>query len=376
MDSESHAAHAGSEHAATGHRAAVIIASNSAAAGRSADTTGPRLVAWLRGLGLRCGEPQVVADGAPVGAALAALLAEPEAGRPRVIVTSGGTGVTSADLTPEQTAPLLDRTLPGIAHALWEAGTRNTATAVLSRGLAGVAGRTFIVNLPGSEGGVRDGMAVLEPLLPHLLAQLDDIRDHAPRAQQHARAQAQKHAGVGPHAGAGPHTGGKGHGAHSTAPADGSSAPRAWAAVPATEDSAVVEAAVGPEPLDADAVAAAVVTPAMGAVAQFRGLIRHHDAGREDVVGLDYTAHPDAQAVMARVVAEVAERHPGVRVYCRHRIGELAVGEDAIVVAVAAAHRGAAFACCAQVVDEVKARVPIWKQQHYAAGGHDWVGLQ
>ena len=93
-------------------------------------------------------------------------------------------------------------------------------------------------------------------------------------------------------------------------------------------------------------------------------------------MGLDYTCHPDAVKVLAQVVGEVAQAHQGTRVLCEHRVGSLQVGDVAIVVAVAAAHRKVAFDCCEDVVNQVKARVPIWKQQHYDTGGHDWVGLQ
>lgn len=136
-----------------------------------------------------------------------------------------------------------------------------------------------------------------------------------------------------------------------------------------------VAARITTDPLDLRAAQAAVTTVETGAAVVFSGVIRNHDEGRTDVVALDYTAHPDAAAIIAEVVARVATEHPGVRVDAAHRIGPLHVGEDALVVAVASAHRAEAFACCAALVDAIKAEVPIWKRQDYAGGDHSWVGL-
>ncbi len=150
-------------------RAEVVVASNRAAAGVYDDTTGPLLVEFLTGLGFACSAPTVVPDGDPVGVAISAAVE----GGARVVLTTGGTGLTPTDLTPEATRPLLDREVPGIAEAIRAYGAaKGVPTAALARGLAGVAGACLVVNLPGSRGGVKDAMAVLEPLLVHAVEQV------------------------------------------------------------------------------------------------------------------------------------------------------------------------------------------------------------
>ena len=150
-------------------RAEVVVASNRAAAGVYEDTTGPMILDFLRELGFAVDAPVVVPDGDPVGAAITAAAT----GGARVVLTTGGTGLTPTDRTPEVTRALLDLEVPGIAEAIRAYGVAHgVPTAVLSRGLAGVVGSCLVVNLPGSRGGVQDGLAVLRPILVHAAEQV------------------------------------------------------------------------------------------------------------------------------------------------------------------------------------------------------------
>lgn len=127
------------------------------------------------------------------------------------------------------------------------------------------------------------------------------------------------------------------------------------------------------EALSVEEVLAAVEDPAAGGVVSFTGLVRRTDEGRE-VVSLDYTAHPTALAVLRQVCERVAEELPVVRVAALHRVGSLAIGDVAVVVAASAPHRDQAFVAARRLIDDLKEQVPIWKDQGYADGSRSWVG--
>ena len=157
-------------------RARVVTVSDRSHAGTRADTSGPLLADGLRALGFAVDDVVVVPD--EVGQVQQALRSAVQAGAD-VVLTTGGTGFAPRDVTPEATRPLLDREAPGLAEAMRHTRAEQVPTTVLSRGVAGTVGGTFVLNLPGSTGAVRDALALLAPVIGHLVAQLRGGGDHS-----------------------------------------------------------------------------------------------------------------------------------------------------------------------------------------------------
>jgi molybdopterin synthase catalytic subunit len=140
-----------------------------------------------------------------------------------------------------------------------------------------------------------------------------------------------------------------------------------------TEDNRVRLTAIRAEPLSVDEVLAAVTHPEAGGTAVFVGTVRKHDGGRE-VRGLGYTSHATAETELASVTERIAREHGALAAAAVHRVGDLEVGDLAVVVAIAAPHRGDAIVACRALIDELKATVPIWKHQTFTDGSDEWVG--
>lgn len=138
--------------------------------------------------------------------------------------------------------------------------------------------------------------------------------------------------------------------------------------------SAVVVAEIRETPLSVDEMIAAVQHDQAGAIATFIGIVRNHDEGHA-VQTLDYTAHPSATQVLTDIADELAARGDTLAIAAVHRVGHLEVGDLAVVVAVSAAHRGTAIEVCHELIDTIKVRAPIWKQQTFGDGSSEWVGL-
>lgn len=329
------------ERAAVPHRALVVTVSDRSAAGVRPDGSGPIAVAELRRRGWDV-DAAITPDGEPVVAVLHNAIASDYS----LILTTGGTGLAARDLTPEMTARVIERDVPGIPELLRADGLRVTPTAILSRGIAGAAGTTLIVNLPGSPGAVRDAMRVLFPAIDHAVEHLHGHTEH-------------------PSGGGHGHANGHGHGHAAAAGADPNSA---WACPPA-----VLRAEVSTEPVSVSDLEALVTDPACGAVVTFAGVIRNHDHG-SPVTTVEYSAHPSAGEIIEQVAARVAESVGVGRYAVVHRAGgELAIGEVALACAVATPHRASAFAGCGELVEAIKRELPVWKRQTLEDGTVEWV---
>lgn len=293
----------------------VITCSDTASRDADADRSGPLLVELLTAAGIGEVDRVIVADDRKT---IADALRHAIDRGARLVVTTGGTGLGPRDVTPEAIEELHARAVPGIGEAIRAASRSRVPATDLSRAGAWAVSQTLVLALPGSTGGVRDGWEVAAPLVIHAADMLMGAgHDRSPQIR--------------------PDT--------------------SW---------------VTSAPIDVASLAAEVALPAAGAIVAFEGRVRNHDHDRE-VTGLTYEGHPDAGQVLADTVTQ-CRNLPGVQAaVARHRIGDLAIGDLAYYVAVAAAHRSEAFEAATWLVDTAKERLPIWKHQRFADGTSEWV---
>ena len=261
-----------------------------------------------------------------------ALIDMADHGRADLILTTGGTGLGPRDVTPEATRAVIQREVPGLADKMRMDGMARTPLAALSRGIAGIRGRTLIVNLPGSPRAVEENLSAILPMLPHAL---DVVTGSF-----------------------GDHDGAK----------EGAAAPGA-----APERKPLNEITDGP--LRIEDVLNKVLDDDHGATLIFVGTARKHTRGRA-TERLEYEAYlPMALAAMDQIGEEVARKWPGARCAMTHRTGKVEIGEASVVIAVSAAHRDECYAASRYAIERLKQIVPIWKQEIYEDGA-EWKGDQ
>ncbi|WP_077138301.1 molybdenum cofactor biosynthesis protein MoaE [Flaviflexus massiliensis] len=340
----------------------VITVSDRCSRGEREDLSGPLAAALLGGWSINVSDTKIVPDGAD--SVTSAITQSVNEGA-RVIVTTGGTGISPRDETPEGTLPLLSKRLDGIESLIRQAA-KNAPAAPLSRALAGIVTidgtDAFVVNAPGSRGGVTDTINVIGPLLDHIVDQLDGGDHPVPHV-------AHDHGG---HVSALDIPAAHHHGAKVTPHAEATYRTQHSSPHP-THDADVVYATVTEEPIDMEHLVDLVERPEAGAVLTFKGVVRNHDGGRS-VNSIDYEAHPDADKVVARVAHQVAKNSGCLAVAVVHRSGHLEIGDIALGAAVSAAHRVEAFAVLNEVVEQVKLQLPVWKKQQFPDGTHEWTG--
>lgn len=340
-------------------RAAVVTCSDSVAAGRHPDESGALAVAGLRALGFAAGDPLAVPDDK---AAIAAAVSRAIDKGARIVVTDGGTGLGPRDVTIEALESPRAVPLPGIGEAIRAITRGRVPNADLSRSGGFRLRDALVLCLPGSPGAVTDGMRVAGPLLAHAVAMID--------GQGHAGLHSAAHSPGARTVPAAGHTPG------AATPAAG----HTRIAVPAVAGPFLPDTPAAPEPrasvtdrpLDVAALRARVGDDAAGAILVFEGRVRSSDRDRA-VLDLTYESHPDAEKVLADIVAQAVGRPSVTAAAAAHRTGQLKIGELAFAAAVSAPHRREAFEALWWLVDEAKSALPIWKLQRFADGSSEWV---
>lgn len=344
----------------------VLTVSDRCSRGEREDLSGPLAAALLGGWSVSVKDTKIIPDG--VESVRGAIEASVREGA-RVIVTTGGTGISPRDETPEGTLPLITKRLDGI-ESLIRQSAKNAPAAPLSRALAGIVtvdGKdAFVVNAPGSRGGVTDTVNVIGPLLDHIVDQLDG-GDHPVPHVAHDHGGHVSDLDVPAHH----------HHQHDAKVRLSPHAQATWenqnSAKRLNHDADVVYATVTEDHVEMTDLVEMVERPEAGAIMTFRGIVRNHDAGRS-VDSIDYEAHPDAAAVVARVAHEVAKKSGCLAIAVVHRAGHLEIGDLALGAAVSAAHRVEAFNALNEVVEQVKLQLPVWKKQQFPDGTHEWSG--
>ncbi|QRV01707.1 molybdenum cofactor biosynthesis protein MoaE [Arcanobacterium phocisimile] len=291
----------------------------------------------------------VVPDGIePVQGAIHAAM---QAGS-NIILTTGGTGITQRDQTPQAVSSLLSFDIPGIAALIREKS--KVATAVLSRSIAGVVDdgtyRAAVVTLPGSPNAVAEGISAISELFSHLAEQLKN-GDHDTHLSSEQPPTSHPHSG---------------HFEHTYK--------LAHHAEPSTGIGEVVIAQIQDSPISMDALQAAVSSDMAGAITSFCGQVRNHDHKR-GVTGISYSAHPSSNEIIRSIAEKVARERGLHKIAVIHRIGQLTVGDVALGVAVSSDHRKESFQAVEDLVERVKLELPIWKKQEFTDGSSQWSGM-